>query len=73
MRWRHSTIPNILAIHDIGEDSGSPFIVSELLEGSSLRAELEHGPLSARKASDHAAQIAQGLAAATTRTLSIAT
>ncbi|MGB0117213.1 MAG: protein kinase [Terriglobales bacterium] len=56
--------PNILAIHDIGEDSGSPFIVSELLEGSSLRAELEHGPLSARKASDYAAQIAQGLAAA---------
>src|SRR5208282_5742621 len=56
--------PNILAIHDIGEDGGSPFIVSELLEGSSLRAELEHGPLSARKASDYAAQIAQGLAAA---------
>src|SRR5208283_4428499 len=56
--------PNILAIHDIGEDGGSPFIVSELLEGNSLRAELEHGPLSARKASDYAAQIAQGLAAA---------
>jgi len=56
--------PNILAIHDIGENVGAPFIVSELLEGSSLRAELEHGPLSARKASDYAAQIAQGLAAA---------
>jgi eukaryotic-like serine/threonine-protein kinase len=56
--------PNILAIHDIGEEGCAPFIVSELLEGSSLRAELEHGPLSARKASDYAAQIAQGLAAA---------
>jgi serine/threonine protein kinase len=56
--------PNILAIHDIGENIGAPFIVSELLEGSSLRVELEHGPLSARKASDYAAQIAQGLAAA---------
>jgi Tol biopolymer transport system component len=56
--------PNILAIHDIGEQGGSPFIVSELLEGSSLRAELEHGPLPPRKASDYAAQIAQGLAAA---------
>jgi hypothetical protein len=56
--------PNILAIHDIGEDGGAPFIVSELLEGSNLRAELEQGPLSARKASDYAAQIAQGLAAA---------
>src|ERR1700678_4283504 len=56
--------PNILAIHDIGEDGGSPFIVSELLEGTSLRAELEHGPIAPRKASDYAAQIAQGLAAA---------
>jgi len=56
--------PNILAIHDIGEQGAAPFIVSELLQGSSLRVELEHGPLSARKASDYAAQIAQGLAAA---------
>ncbi len=56
--------PNILAIHDIGEQGGSPFIVSELLEGSSLRMELDHGALPPRKASDYAAQIAQGLAAA---------
>lgn len=56
--------PNILAIHDIGEQGAAPFIVSELLEGSSLRVELEQGPLPARKASDYAAQIAQGLAAA---------
>lgn len=56
--------PNLLAIHDIGEHNGAPFIVSELLEGNTLRAELDGGPLSARKASDYAAQIAQGLAAA---------
>jgi eukaryotic-like serine/threonine-protein kinase len=56
--------PNILAIHDIGEQDGAPFIVSELLEGASLRTELERGPLPPRKASDYAAQIAQGLAAA---------
>jgi Tol biopolymer transport system component len=56
--------PNILAIHDIGEQDGAPFIVSELLEGRSLRAELENSALSPRKASDYAAQIAQGLAAA---------
>jgi eukaryotic-like serine/threonine-protein kinase len=56
--------PNLLAIHDIGEQNGTRFIVSELLEGQSLRAELETGPLSARKASDYAVQIAQGLAAA---------
>src|SRR5579871_177468 len=56
--------PNILAIHDIGEHGGTHFMVSELLEGSSLRLELDHGPLSPRKAADYAAQIAQGLAAA---------
>jgi Tol biopolymer transport system component len=56
--------PNILAIHDIGEESGAPYLVSELLEGTSLRAELESGPLSQRKSSDYAVQIAQGLAAA---------
>src|SRR5450631_650766 len=33
--------PNILAIHDIGQHDGSPFLVSELLEGESLRAELD--------------------------------
>lgn len=56
--------PNILAIHDLGEHDGAPFLVSELLEGSSLRAELESGPLPTRKATDYAVQIAQGLAAA---------
>ncbi len=56
--------PNILAIHDIGEQNGTPFIVSELLDGNSLRAELLTGPLSARKASDYGMQIAQGLSAA---------
>ena len=56
--------PNILAIHDIGEEKGSPFIVSELLEGESLRAELESGALSQRKAAEYAIQIAHGLSAA---------
>lgn len=56
--------PNILGIHDIGEHDGMRFIVTELLEGATLRAELESGPLPQRKAADYAAQIAQGLAAA---------
>ena len=42
--------PNILAIHDIGEQNGSPYLVSELLEGNSLRVELEQGRLGSRKA-----------------------
>jgi eukaryotic-like serine/threonine-protein kinase len=56
--------PNILAIYDIGEQNGTSFLVSELLEGHTLRAEMENGALLQRKAVDHAAQIAQGLAAA---------
>lgn len=56
--------PNILAIHDVGERNGSPYLVSELLEGNSLRVELEQGRLGSRKATDYAVQMAQGLAAA---------
>ncbi len=61
--------PNILAIHDVGQQGGTPFIVSELLEGVSLRTELEHGALTPRKAVDYAAQIAQGLAGAHARNI----
>ena len=56
--------PSILAIYDIGTHEGSPYLVTELLEGSTLRDRLTGGPLSPRKAVDHAVQIAQGLAAA---------
>jgi serine/threonine protein kinase len=56
--------PNILAIHDIGTHEGSPFIVSELLEGETLRERLRSGGLTIRKAVETAVQIAQGLAAA---------
>ena len=57
--------PNILAVYDIGsQDDGSPYIVSELLEGSSLRDRLRTGPLSLRKSIDYAVQMARGLAAA---------
>jgi eukaryotic-like serine/threonine-protein kinase len=56
--------PHILAIHDIGDQNGTHFLVSELLDGHTLRTELDDGPLPPRKASDYAAQIAQGLAAA---------
>src|SRR6202020_1875050 len=56
--------PNILAIHDIGELNGAPYLVSELLEGHSLRVEMNNGALPTRRAVEYAAQIAQGLAAA---------
>ena len=56
--------PNILAVFDIGERDGSPYVVSELLEGETLRDRLRTGPIPLRKALDHALQIAHGLAAA---------
>jgi len=56
--------PNILAIHDIGTHEGRPYIVTELLEGESLRERLAGSPLPSRKAMELAVQIAQGLAAA---------
>jgi eukaryotic-like serine/threonine-protein kinase len=61
--------PNILAIHDIGQhdegqNNASPFLVSELLEGESLRAALDRGALPQRKTIEYGVQIAHGLAAA---------
>jgi Tol biopolymer transport system component len=56
--------PNITAVHDLGSHDGSPYIVTELLEGETLRSRLGAGPLSPRKAIDYAVQIAKGLAAA---------
>jgi hypothetical protein len=56
--------PNILAVHDIGEHARQRFMVSELLDGESLRELLTRGALPQRKAIDYAVQIAHGLAAA---------
>jgi eukaryotic-like serine/threonine-protein kinase len=56
--------PNILGIHDVGQHNGSPFLVSELLDGESLRTVLDRGALPQRKAIGYGVQIAQGLAAA---------
>ncbi len=56
--------PNIVAVYDVGMHEGSPYIVSELLEGHTLREHLLRGPLSRRQAADFGLQIANGLAAA---------
>ena len=56
--------PNILVVYDVGTHAGAPYIVSELLEGASLRDRLPAGGLPSRKAIDYARQIAEGLAAA---------
>src|SRR5437870_5437566 len=65
--------PNILAVHDVGsadaaEADGSTvratYMITELLDGDTLRARLSQGPLPARKSVDVAIQVARGLSAA---------
>ena len=56
--------PNILAVYDVGTHEGSPYMLTELLEGETLRECLSDGPLAPRKAIDYALQVARGLAAA---------
>jgi serine/threonine protein kinase len=61
--------PNILAVYDVGTDDGAPYVVSELLEGETLRQRLLGLPIPQRKVVDYAAQIARGLAAAHARNI----
>ncbi len=56
--------PNILAVHQMGTYEGAPYMVSELLEGETLRETIKRGRLSVRKVIDYGVQIARGLAAA---------
>jgi hypothetical protein len=56
--------PNIVAIYDVGVANGSPYIVSELLEGQTLRRRLAEGPIPIDQATDYALQIVLGLIAA---------
>jgi Tol biopolymer transport system component len=56
--------PNVLAIFDIGSERGHLYVVTELLDGETLRDRLRQGPLPVRKTIDWAAGIARGLAAA---------
>src|SRR5262245_40707580 len=56
--------PNILSVFDIGTHEGSPYVVSELLVGETLRERMGGTALSTRKTVEYALQIAHGLAAA---------
>jgi serine/threonine protein kinase/tetratricopeptide (TPR) repeat protein len=56
--------PNIVAVHDFGEQEGTFYVVTELLHGRTLRKRMEEGPLGWRKAVEIASDIAEGLAAA---------
>ena len=56
--------PNIVAIHDTGQEGDRLFVVTEMLEGETVRSRLRQGPIGVRKAAEHAARVAEGLAAA---------
>jgi len=56
--------PNILVVHDAGYQDGDPYLVTELLEGETLRDALKNAPFEARRAADLALQVAHGLTAA---------
>ena len=59
--------PNVLSVFDVGLYHGVPYIVSELLEGKTLGAELDREGLTLRNSVDYGIQIAEGLAAAHAR------
>jgi serine/threonine protein kinase len=59
--------PNIATIYDIGEYEDSPFIVMEYVEGETLAAKVERGPLFLREAVDVAIQVVEALAEAHAR------
>jgi eukaryotic-like serine/threonine-protein kinase len=56
--------PNILSVYDTGMTDGSPYLVSEYVEGETLRHKIAAGAIPHRKAVEYALQLARGLAAA---------
>jgi serine/threonine protein kinase/dipeptidyl aminopeptidase/acylaminoacyl peptidase len=56
--------PNIVAVYDVGHSDGVAYVVTELLEGETLRERLQGSALPVRKAIEYGTQIARGLAAA---------
>ena len=56
--------PNVVVVFDVGRHEGAPYLVTELLQGETLRQRMEKGPIALDQALDWAAQVARGLAAA---------
>ena len=56
--------PNLMAVYDVGVQDGMHFLVSEFLEGETLRDRLQTGPFPQRRVVEYGLQIAKGLAAA---------
>ena len=56
--------PNVVTVFDVGTYQGAPYLVTELVNGETLRATIRHGPIPPQRAAEYGAQIAEGLAAA---------
>jgi len=56
--------PNIVAVHDVGQEAGTFYVVTELLEGKTLRDSIRDTPMTWRRAVEIGAEVAEGLAAA---------
>jgi serine/threonine protein kinase/Tol biopolymer transport system component len=56
--------PNIVTLHDVGLSNGTPYLVTEILDGESLRELIQRGPVSTARATTLVIEIAQGLSAA---------
>src|SRR5579864_1095787 len=56
--------PNIVSVYDVGREGDIAYIVSELVDGESLRPIIAQGPVSTRRVIEIATQLAEGLAAA---------
>jgi serine/threonine-protein kinase len=56
--------PNLLTLYDVGISGKQPYLVTELLDGETLRVQIGRGPMAWRRACEVAADVAHGLAAA---------
>jgi len=56
--------PNIVAVHDVGHENGTFYVVTELLEGKTLRESIRDSAMTWRRAVEIGAEVAEGLAAA---------
>jgi eukaryotic-like serine/threonine-protein kinase len=56
--------PHILAVYEVGEDDGKPYMVMEYVEGETLRQKITARALDVREALEIAIQVAEGLAKA---------